>query len=157
MLNRRVLECLLHKPLWTDAGGILWDLSCLITVDETWIYICMQLSHQLHADFFVCYFLPWRWRWYTPPKCWFTFGIHGAISQKMVTFITTLVRTSNPTSPFHTRSNYLFTNQINIQAYTYTVRTTDCAKNQTIHKMTATNISWKTMMGGEVHRCIHYL
>jgi hypothetical protein len=32
-------------------------------------------------------FQPWRWRWYVPPKHWFTSGLHGAISQKMATFI----------------------------------------------------------------------
>jgi hypothetical protein len=26
---------------------------------------------------------PWRWRWYFPPKRRFTYGLRGAISQKM--------------------------------------------------------------------------
>jgi hypothetical protein len=42
---------------------------------------------------------PWWWRWHVPPKCWLTFnGLHGVISQKTELFITTAVRTSNPTS-----------------------------------------------------------
>jgi hypothetical protein len=31
-------------------------------------------------------FLPWRWRWYVPPKRSFTYVLQGAISQKMATF-----------------------------------------------------------------------
>jgi hypothetical protein len=42
---------------------------------------------------------PWRWKQYVPPKRRLTLnGLHGVISQKMVRFITTAVRTSNPTS-----------------------------------------------------------
>jgi hypothetical protein len=41
---------------------------------------------------------PWRWRWYVPPKRWFTYRLHGAISQTMATFITTAARTANPTN-----------------------------------------------------------
>jgi hypothetical protein len=33
--------------------------------------------------------------WYVPPKRWFTYGLHGTISRKMTTFITTAVRTSD--------------------------------------------------------------
>jgi hypothetical protein len=41
---------------------------------------------------------PWRWRRYVPPKRRLKLGgIHGAISQKMILFITTAVKTSNPT------------------------------------------------------------
>jgi hypothetical protein len=40
----------------------------------------------------------WQGRRYIPPKRRFTFnGLHGVISQKIVLFITTAVRTSNPT------------------------------------------------------------
>jgi hypothetical protein len=39
----------------------------------------------------------WRWRQYVPPKRRLTLnGLHGVMSQKMVLFITTAVRTSNP-------------------------------------------------------------
>jgi hypothetical protein len=43
-------------------------------------------------------FRPWRWRWYLLSKRRFIYGLHGAVSQKMATFITTAVRTSNPIS-----------------------------------------------------------
>jgi hypothetical protein len=33
------------------------------------------------------FFLPWRWRRYVPPKRWFTQDLHGATSQKTVSFI----------------------------------------------------------------------
>jgi hypothetical protein len=42
---------------------------------------------------------PWRWRWHIPPKSPLTFnGLHAVIFQKIVLFITTAVRTSNPTT-----------------------------------------------------------
>jgi hypothetical protein len=40
----------------------------------------------------------WRWRLYVPPKPLLTFnGLHAVISQKMIPFITTAVKTSNTT------------------------------------------------------------
>jgi hypothetical protein len=42
-------------------------------------------------------FRTWRWRWYIPPKHLFIYGLHSAVSRKMATFITTAVRSSNPT------------------------------------------------------------
>jgi hypothetical protein len=51
-----------------------------------------------------CWFLAWlilrprRWRRYVPLKRQFTFsGLQGSISQKIEIFITTAVRTLNPT------------------------------------------------------------
>jgi hypothetical protein len=51
-----------------------------------------------------CWFLAWlilgprRWRRHVPPKRRLTFnGLQGVISQKILLFITTAVRTSNPT------------------------------------------------------------
>jgi hypothetical protein len=43
-------------------------------------------------------FRPWRWKLYVPPKRRFTYRLHSAISQKMAAFITTAVRTADPTS-----------------------------------------------------------
>jgi hypothetical protein len=44
--------------------------------------------------------LTWRWRRHVPPKCHLTFNrLHGIISQKTELFITTAVRTLNPTWP----------------------------------------------------------
>jgi hypothetical protein len=58
-----------------------------------------QVASSLPAGFFLNLFLlPWRWRWYVPPKRRLTLsGLHGVISQKMILFITTAVKTSNPT------------------------------------------------------------
>jgi hypothetical protein len=42
---------------------------------------------------------PWRWRRYLPPKRPVQLNaLHGVISQKMILFITTAVKTSDPTS-----------------------------------------------------------
>jgi hypothetical protein len=44
-------------------------------------------------------FRPWRWRRYVPPKRRLKLnGLHGVISQKMIVFKTTALKTSNPTS-----------------------------------------------------------
>jgi hypothetical protein len=55
--------------------------------------------HCFHAGFLLSlFFRPWRWRRHVPPKRQLTLnGQHGVISQKVVLFITTAVRTSNPT------------------------------------------------------------
>jgi hypothetical protein len=46
--------------------------------------------------------LPWWWRWYVPSKRRLALnGLHGVISQKIVLFITTTVRSSNPTNILH--------------------------------------------------------
>jgi hypothetical protein len=44
---------------------------------------------------------PWRWRWYVPTKRRFIYGLHGAISQKVTTFIAIVVRTSNSTQSLY--------------------------------------------------------
>jgi hypothetical protein len=41
-------------------------------------------------------FRPWTCSLYFPPKRRFAYELHGAISQKMATFVTTAVRISNP-------------------------------------------------------------
>jgi hypothetical protein len=42
---------------------------------------------------------PGRWRWFVPPKRRLKLSeLHGTISQKMILFITTAVKTSNPTT-----------------------------------------------------------
>jgi hypothetical protein len=53
----------------------------------------------LLAGFLLNLFLrPWRWGRYVPPKRRLKLnGLHGVISQKMILFITTAVKTSNPT------------------------------------------------------------
>jgi hypothetical protein len=64
-------------------------------VSEEHISSCHLLSRWFLARHF---FQIWRWRQYVPPKLRLTFnGLHGVISQKIVLFITTAVRTSNPT------------------------------------------------------------
>jgi hypothetical protein len=50
-------------------------------------------SHLLNATFLLGWFSTLKWRWYVPPKRCFTYGLHSATSQKMLTFITTTFRT----------------------------------------------------------------
>jgi hypothetical protein len=56
------------------------------------------LATWFHAGFLLnLFFRPWRWRRHVPPKRRLTLNeLHGVISQKMVLFTTTAVRTSNP-------------------------------------------------------------
>jgi hypothetical protein len=52
----------------------------------------------------------WVLRWYISPKRRFTYRIHGAISQKIATFITAAVRT-----PYRTWSKLIFICQMHFQ------------------------------------------
>jgi hypothetical protein len=70
-------------PILTSYTSFKWDIT--------------PCSHA--GSFARHMFRPWRWRRYVPPKHRLTLnGLHGVISQKMLLFITTAVRTSNPTS-----------------------------------------------------------
>jgi hypothetical protein len=62
------------------------------------IALC-SACHRLSRWFLVrLIFRPWRWRRYFPPKRRLTSsGLHGVISQNIILFISTVVRTSNPT------------------------------------------------------------
>jgi hypothetical protein len=53
------------------------------------------------------WFRSWRWRWYVPPKRRFTYGLHGDISQKMVTFISEVLHYVNINILFTMFSNTL--------------------------------------------------
>jgi hypothetical protein len=56
-----------------------------------------QVASCLLAGFLNLFLRPWRWRRYVPPKRRLKLnGLHGVISQ-MILFITTAVKTSNPT------------------------------------------------------------
>jgi hypothetical protein len=53
----------------------------------------------LFAGLLNLFLRPWRWRLYVPPKRWLKLnGLHSVISQKMILFITTAVKISNPTT-----------------------------------------------------------
>jgi hypothetical protein len=60
-------------------------------------------TRTLDGYLLACWFLlnlflrPWRWRRYVPPKRLKLNGLHGVISQKMILFIPTAVKPSNPT------------------------------------------------------------
>jgi hypothetical protein len=56
-------------------------------------------NHLLTCWFLLKFFLrPWRWRRYVPPKRRLHLNrLHGVTSEKMILFITTAVKTSNPT------------------------------------------------------------
>jgi hypothetical protein len=75
--------------------AIFWDIApCSPYVNR-----CFRGTYHLHLQGRKSAekgFRPWRWRRYIPPKCRFTYRLHGAIFQKMATFITTAVGTSNP-------------------------------------------------------------
>jgi hypothetical protein len=83
---------LTHRPPFTPPGtGIKGP--------------CSPLKFNRRCDMLSRWFLPWlslwpwRWRRHVPPKCQLTFDrLHGDISQKIERFITTTMRTSNPTN-----------------------------------------------------------
>jgi hypothetical protein len=72
----------------TVRSSIFWDItlcSLLKVKVASWLLAWLILGS-------------WRWRQHVCPKCQLTFnGLHGIISQKTKLFITTTVRTSDPT------------------------------------------------------------
>jgi hypothetical protein len=74
-------------------------------------------------------------RRYVPPKHRFTYGLHGTISLKMATLITTTVRTSNPKSTFLAA------------AATMTTTTTKTQKNKNKTTITTTTTSMLSYRG----------
>jgi hypothetical protein len=69
-----------------------------------WNDVSQELIASIFRGLATCYtlvscsadFRRWRRSWYVPTKRRFTYGLHGAISQKMATFISTGVRTTDP-------------------------------------------------------------
>jgi hypothetical protein len=66
--------------------------------------------HLLTCWFLLKLFLrPWRWKRYVPPKHWLQLNrLHGVISQKMILFITSAVKTSDPTFPKNFVPQYVY-------------------------------------------------
>jgi hypothetical protein len=95
-------ECRLS---WQDFRGISQS-----TLTNAWIIPLLGHDHFLPNpfQFFACHLLSpwpilqlWKCKQYVPPKHRLNFnGLHGVISQKIVVFITTGVRTSTPTFQF---------------------------------------------------------
>jgi hypothetical protein len=80
---------------------IFWDITSYSALKDnrrfegTYSTACHLLSRWFLARLIL---RSWRWRRYVPQKRRLTFnGLHGVIAQKTVLFITTAVRTSNPT------------------------------------------------------------
>jgi hypothetical protein len=80
-----------------------WELRSTLPLSSCFLYdpkfltVNYSACHLLSHSYLVRLIQPWRCRRYVPPKCWLTFsGLHGIISQKIVLFIITAVRTSNP-------------------------------------------------------------
>jgi hypothetical protein len=60
-----------------------------------WLWISDSVCHLISRCYLYRHIRPWRWRRYSPPKLRLTFnGLHDVISQMIVLFITTAVRTS---------------------------------------------------------------
>jgi hypothetical protein len=103
-------EMLKMSIIWDLKSTIFWNITpCSpLSVSEKHIASIFRVeeikspSTCFHAGFLLNLFCrPWRWRLYVPPKRLLTFnGLHGVIFQKTVLFMTTAVRTSNPTYEF---------------------------------------------------------
>jgi hypothetical protein len=56
----------------------------------------------------MAYSLPWWWRQYVPPKCWFaSLKLHSAISKKAVIFIGNSLQDYTASQPTRLRSTFL--------------------------------------------------
>jgi hypothetical protein len=105
------------KQTCRTQSTIFWDIT---TCSPLWdnrrfggtYRLYLQDRHLLSRWFLArLIFRPWKWRRYISPKRRLTLsGLHGVISKKNVLFITTAVRTSNPTcrTQFYSNSVYAF-------------------------------------------------
>jgi hypothetical protein len=88
----KYLSSVLSNTLYVKCKStIFWDI--------TPCSLLSRFAACFYAGFLLSFFfLPWRWRRYVPPKGRLAFnGLHGLVSQNIVLFLTTAVRTSNPT------------------------------------------------------------
>jgi hypothetical protein len=88
-----------HGKIWENLKSIIfWDITPCSALKVNWPFggTCrLDLLPRWFLPRFIL--LPWRWRRHVPLKRRVTCnGLHGVISQKIVLFITTTVRTSNP-------------------------------------------------------------
>jgi hypothetical protein len=66
-------------------SSIFWDITPCSPQSSAF----HLLSRWFHAGLIL---LPWRWRWYVPPKRRLTFnGLHGVISQKILLFFEAVI------------------------------------------------------------------
>jgi hypothetical protein len=85
--------CQWQGKVTVAANIYTWETaSCLWSIHYS---ACHLLSHWFLAQLIL---LPWRWRRHVLPKHQLTFNrLYGVMSKKIVLFITTTVRTTNPT------------------------------------------------------------
>jgi hypothetical protein len=82
----------LHSSLFLKSV-IFWDMTPCSPLS-------FNFATSLLAGLLNLFLRPWIWRRYVPPKRRLKLnGLHGVISQKIILFITTAVKTSNPTFP----------------------------------------------------------
>jgi hypothetical protein len=97
------------KP-WVSNLCVQWDSRytdfCshrILNTESSNFLKNQQVSRWLLTSWFLLelFLRPWRWRRYVPPKRRLQLNrIHGVTSQKMILFITTAMKTSNPTFSF---------------------------------------------------------
>jgi hypothetical protein len=101
-------EVIKQKELWrVSSSGIWCRVVCWVATDVSEEHIAslfrveeiFSACHLLTCWFLLKLFLrPWSWRRYIPSKRRLQLNrLHSIISQKMILFITTAVKTSNPT------------------------------------------------------------
>jgi hypothetical protein len=91
------IPCIEQEFTWRVSSSGMWShVVCCVATDVSEEHIACHLL----ACWFLqkLFLLPWRWRRYVPPKRRLQLNrLHGVTSQKMILFITTAVKTSNPT------------------------------------------------------------
>jgi hypothetical protein len=69
-------------------------------------YACHLFSRFFHAWLIL---RPWRWRRHVPPKCWLTLmNCMALYPRKIILFLTTTVRTSNPNTSEGLKGVFLY-------------------------------------------------
>jgi hypothetical protein len=92
-----------------------WDITVCSPLKVNQQRFKETCRKQAACHLLLCWFLtrlilrPWKMKVYVPPKRRSTFNrLHGVISQKIILFITTAVRTSNPTVfPYGKATQYI--------------------------------------------------
>jgi hypothetical protein len=88
------------EPMGTEFQSSTYPLFPIYTgLPTRWAGWAFSLPPACLLVLLNLFLRPWRWRRYFPPKRRLELnGLHGVVSQKMILFITTAVKTSNPTN-----------------------------------------------------------
>jgi hypothetical protein len=75
-----ISKCLNSATFLKDPFAVCHDLHCILVTRHELVSVCSPAARWSLARL-ICNFLTRRW--HVPPKRWFIYGLHGAITQKV--------------------------------------------------------------------------